>query len=342
MRVSAGERTSPRRKRVGVIGTFVWDIIHGRDARGVRSAPVEEWGGITYALSAADAALGDDWELVPLVKVGSDLAPQARRFLGSLRHVAKDAAPIEVPQRNNRVELVYHSDERRSEVLSGGVPGWSWAGLQPLVRDLDALYVNLISGFELDLETAQLLRQHFKGPIYCDLHSLVLSVEASGLRTYRPLPEVAAWCACFDFLQVNEDELAMLAPDGLALAATAMGAGVRNLLVTLGRRGVVYFAEAGFDRLADLRASATLRAGDGPAAGPLRTALVPPSAARVTDTGDPTGCGDVWGATYFSRLLAGDTLSVAMRRACDAAARNVEHRGATGLAHHLRGELHPL
>ena len=195
--------------------------------------------------------------------------------------------------------------------------------------------MNLISGFELDLETAQLLRQHFKGPIYCDLHSLVLAVEANGLRTFRPLPEVAAWCACFDLLQVNEDELAMLAPDGLALAATALGAGVRVLLVTLGRRGVVYFSEAGFDRLADLRVPP--RAG----AGPLRTALVPPSVARVSDAGDPTGCGDVWGATYFSRLLAGDTLSVALRRACDAAARNVEHRGASGLAHHLRGELHP-
>ena len=55
--------------------------------------------------------------------------------------------------------------------------------------------------------------------------------------------------------------------------------------------------------------------------------------------GDPTGCGDVWGATYFSRLVAGDKLTVAMRAAHAAAARNVEHRGATGLARHLRGEL---
>ena len=325
--------TADRPRRLGVIGTFVWDIIHGRD---VRDRPVEEWGGITYALSAADAALPDDWQLVPLVKVGSDLAPEARRFLGTLRHLAPDAAPIEVPQRNNRVEIAYHTDERRSEVLTGGVPGWSWAGLRPLLRDLDALYVNLISGFELDLETAQLIRQHFHGPIYCDLQSLVLALEPSGLRSYQPLAEVAAWCACFDLLQVNEDELAMMAPDGLALAATALGAGVRNLIVTLGRRGVVYFAEAGFDRIDDLRLPPR------PAAGPLRTALVPASEARVTGPGDPTGCGDVWGATYFSRLLAGDIMSVASRRACDAAARNVEHRGATGLAHHLRGELHPL
>lgn len=320
-----------RARRLGVIGSFVWDVIHGRD---VRQAAIEEWGGITYALSACDAALGDDWALVPLAKVGQDRIVEARRFLRTLRHLAPDAAPIEVPQANNRVELRYHSDERRSEVLSGGVPPWTWAGLQPLLRDLDALYINLISGFELDLATARLIRQHFKGPIYCDLHSLVLALEANGLRTYRPLPEVAAWCSCFDLLQVNEDELAMMAPDGLALAATAMGAGVRNLLVTLGKRGVVYFAEPGFDRLEDLRVPPR------PGAGPLRTALVAAAEARVTGPGDPTGCGDVWGATYFSRLLAGDIMSDALRRAMEAAARNVEHRGATGLAQHLRGELH--
>ena len=324
------------KKRLGVIGSFVWDIIHGRD---VRDAPFEEWGGITYALSACDAALADDWELVPLVKVGSDLAPEARRFLRTLRRLAPDAAPIEVPVRNNRVEIRYHSAERRSEVLSGGVPGWSWAGLQPLLPGIDALYVNLISGFELDLPTAQLLRQHYRGPIYCDLHSLVLGVEPSGLRTYHPLPEIAAWCECVDLLQVNEDELAMLAPDPMALAATALAAGVRNLLVTLGPRGVVYFSAAGFDRLSladfgEVRAQAVR--------GPLRTALVSASEARVQGAGDPTGCGDVWGATYFSRLVSGDIMSVALRAACDAAARNVEHRGATGLAHHLRGELHPL
>ncbi len=326
-----GTGAGRRRRRLGVIGSFVWDVIHGRD---VRELPVQEWGGITYALSAADAALSGEWELVPLAKVGSDRVVEARRFLGTLRRLAPDAEPIEVPQRNNLVELRYHSDERRSEVLSGGVPAWTWGGLQPLLRDLDALYINLISGFELDLATAQLIRLHFKGPIYCDLHSLVLAVEANGLRTFRPLPEVAAWCACFDLLQVNEDELAMMAPDGLALAATALGAGVRNLLVTLGRRGVVYFAEPGFTQLSDLHQPPR------PGAGPLRTSLVPASDARVPGPGDPTGCGDVWGATYFARLLAGDIMSVALGRALDAAARNVEHRGATGLNNHLRGELH--
>ena len=59
----------------------------------------------------------------------------------------------------------------------------------------------------------------------------------------------------------------------------------------------------------------------------------------MTDGGDPTGCGDVWGATYFSRLLAGDNLDAAILAAHRAAARNVAHRGATGLANHLRGKI---
>ena len=315
--------------RLGVIGSFVWDVIHGR---GDREGTIEEWGGITYALGALDAALPNDWQIVPLVKIGSDALPRARDFLASLRRLAPDASPIEVPVPNNRVEIRYESAEVRSEVLSGGVPAWSWLGLKPLLRDLDALYINLISGFELDLETAQLIRAHFHGPIYGDLHSLLLAVEPNGLRTPRPLTNAPAWFECFDLLQVNELEMSMIAPDPMALAAAAMQSGVRCLVVTLGRRGLVYVAAPGFETLRDLSRGA------GGGHGAVRTALVPAEYAR-TQPGDPTGCGDVLGATLFSRLLAGDNLSSALPAGMRAAARNVEHRGASGLAPFLRGEL---
>ena len=321
---------SGSRRRIGVIGTFVWDTIYGREPH---SEPVEEWGGIAYALGALDAGLTDEWEIVPLIKVGADLIGRAREFTATLPRMASDAALIEVPYPNNRVELRYESTERRAERLSGGVPGWSWLGLKPLLGGLDALYVNFISGWELDLETAHLLRQHFRGPIYCDLHMLVMAVQPSGWRVLQPLPNAADWCRCFDLLQVNEDEASAMAPEPMALAATSLEAGVRCLMVTLASRGVVYFAAPGFDRLADLAAPSPL----GTAPGPVRTELVPQPASP--SDGDPTGCGDVWGATNFSRLLAGDSLRDALRAAHQAAGRNVEHRGATGLSRHLRGEL---
>ncbi len=319
------------KRRLGVVGTFVWDTIHGRNI-----APVQEWGGITYSLAALDAALDDEWEIVPLMKVGSDLIVRAREFTASLRHIAPDAALIEVPQPNNRVEIVYESSERRCERLTGGVPGWTWLGLKPLLNNIDALYINFLSGWELDLETAQLLRQHFKGPIYCDLHMLVMAVQPEGWRALRPLPNVAEWCRCFDLLQMNDEEVTAAAPDPMALAATALAHGVRSLFVTLGPRGAVYFAAPGFDRLADLTRVPRLDRGAA-GSGPIRTERVGADALR--QEGDPTGCGDVWGATCFSRLLHGDSLRSSIDAAHAAAARNVSHRGATGLTRHLRGEI---
>lgn len=322
------------KKRVGVIGTFVWDVIHGRPPH---DTPVEEWGGVTYSLSALDAALPDDWEIVPLMKIGSDMTLRANKFLSGLKHIAADAALVEVPYPNNRVTLRYFSDERRTETLAGGFPGWNWLALKPLIdaAHVDAIYVNLLSGWELDLPTARSLREYFKGPMYCDLHMLVMAVREDGMRVPKPLSDVREWCGCFDVLQANEDEIALMAPDPMALAATAIHAGASCLVVTLGARGAVYFAPQSFHKLTDVR-STSARV-ESSTLDPIRTALIP--AVHAKNAVDPTGCGDVWGATHFSRLLAGDTLDDAIRAAHRAAARNVEHRGAGGLADHLRGKL---
>ncbi len=249
-----------RKRRVGVIGSIVWDMIYGRDAR---SSPTEEWGGISYALGGMDAALPEEWEIVPIIKVGEDLAPAAAQFMGGLRRMAADGLPIVVPYPNNRVELRYFDDERRSEVMRGGVPPWTWLGLKPVLETarLDALYINFLSGWELDLETTMLIRQSFAGPMYADLHMLAWAVQPDGLRTLRPISDVREWCGCFDVLQVNEDEMRMLAADPMALAATALHAGVRCLVVTLGqaRRGVLRGGRLRPSRLAASRIASAVR-----------------------------------------------------------------------------------
>jgi hypothetical protein len=335
--------------RIGIIGSLVWDLIYGRDPL---APPVEEWGGIAYALSGLDASLPEDWEIVPLIKVGRDLSGQAQSFLRGVSRVAPGARCVEVTAPNNRVVLHYQSTERRCERMAGGVPGWTWSELGPMVRDLDAIYLNFISGFELSLGTAQALRQGFQGPIYADLHSLFLGMQQDGIRVLRPLPDAASWFGCFDFVQLNEDEMQQLTSDPLTLAADAMGAGVSLLTVTLGPRGVAYVAAPGFENLAGQRGSGAAgqrqHTGELPAAGtaplprrpaaplPVRTALI--SAPRV-DTLDPTGCGDVFGAAAFARLLAGDGVERALGHAATLAARNASFRGARGLSRHLRGEL---
>ncbi len=305
--------------KLGILGSLVWDIIYGRDPA---APPVEEWGGIAYALGGFDAALPPEWQIVPLIKVGSDLKDDAAELLQDLARLVPGGRCVEVPVPNNRVTLRYESAERRCERMSGGVPGWTWAELGPMVRDLDALYLNFVSGFELELGTAQALRRAFQGPIYADLHSLLLGMPQDGLRSLRPLQDHAAWFGCFDVIQMNEDEMAQFGPDPMAVAAQAMAAGVRLLVVTLGPRGAVYFS--GSDRKGALPA------------GPIRTARI---AAPEVNVLDPTGCGDVFGAALCAALLAGRQVEEAVSEANRLAARNAALRGAGGLGRLLQGRL---
>ena len=236
--------------RIGVVGSLVWDIIHGRDPS---QGPVEEWGGIAYALAGMDAALPPDWEIVPLIKVGSDMAPQAREFMGSLRRLTPGGRCVEVPVANNRVVLHYQSSERRCERMAGGVPGWNWAELGPMVKDLDAVYVNFISGFEMCLGTAGHLRRGFAGPILADLHSLFLGMSQDGIRVLQPLAAPEQWFSCFDVVQMNEEEMLQLSADPLALAARALTYGepieysgpIFKSMTTKSDRAVISFNHTG-------------------------------------------------------------------------------------------------
>src|SRR5881396_2558740 len=303
-------------KRLGVIGSMVWDTIHGRDPA---QAAVQEWGGISYALAALDATLPDDWQIVPLIKVGRDLAAKANQFLSSLRRTAHGARFLEVPEPNNRVTLRYESADRRCEQMSGGVPPWTWPELGPLVQDLDAVYINFISGYEMNLETAQLLRRGFPGFIYADLHSLFLAKEPDGTRVPSPLPQAPTWFGCFNVVQLNEDEMGQLGPDALAIAADALRQGCSTLCVTLGKRGAAYFTGT-----------------------PVRTELIPAPAIHqspLLQESDPTGCGDVFGGAVAAALLGGAALEDAIRLGNQLGARNVNHHGASGLRDHLMGKL---
>src|SRR3954453_3779793 len=258
--------------KVGIVGSLVWDQIHGRDPT---APPVEEWGGIAYALGGLDASLSPDWEIVPLIKVGRDLSAEAQRLLSGLVRLAPGARCGEVATPNNRVVLHYESTERRCERMSGGVPAWTWIELGPMVRDLDAIYVNFISGFELALGTAQALRHGFRGPIYADLHSLFLGMQHDGIRVLQPLPEAASWFGCFDVVQLNEDEMRQLSPDPLSLSAQALGAGVSMLVVTLGPKGAAYVAAPGFDGWALAASGPSSAASENGSAGrAVRTALL--------------------------------------------------------------------
>jgi len=120
------------------------------------------------------------------------------------------------------------------------------------------------------------------------------------------------------------------------LAADIVGPELKLITVTLSERGAAYVAAPDFEPDPGTWASTRRSLGRGGAARSGKVSLE--SDAKF---GDPTGCGDVWGATFFGRLLGGDPLEEAMATANRMAEKNVEHRGARGLHLHLRGLLSP-
>jgi hypothetical protein len=312
-------------RRLGVVGTLVWDHIrhpaHGEDG-------FEDWGGIAYSLSALSAAAGPEWEIIPLLKVGEDMAQRAAALLDTLPRVLREGVRV-VPEASNRVHLEYLDAHRRLERLTGGVPGWTRRELLPHLRGLDALYVNFISGQELTLAEMQGVRTSYGGPIYADLHSLLLEEPHGGARRHRPLARYPDWVRCFDAVQLNREELATLAgaADPWDFATRELSPLALLTLVTQGPEGARGIAASGLP--ADPLAWPAVRQRAGGRSRLLQVPSVPPV------EGDPTGCGDVWGGTLFARLLAGDGFETALSAAQRAAARNAARRGTSGLA----GEL---
>src|SRR5262249_44325246 len=155
--------------------------------------------------------------------------------------------------------------------------------------------VNFISGFELDMANTVKLRLGYHGPMYADLHSLMLGIDPSGLRIPQPLVTWREWVRCFDAIQVNEDELGMLARawggDPWHFAAQVVGEELKVLLVTLGARGAACVAAPAFCaepmqwRPRGIVVPPVTRSRD------AHSKKIPP--AWAPDSGDPTGCGDV-------------------------------------------------
>ena len=314
--------------RLGIVGTFVWDTVWTL-ADQAAGRPLETWGGMSFSLAAAAAARPAGWEVVPIAHVGADMVGAVHDFLETLGGIGPRGGIVPVDQPNNRVELVYTDDARRGETLIGGVPGWGWDELEPRLEGLDALCVNFLSGWELDLPAAARLRG-LSIPVYADLHSLFLGPpRADGPRLPRRLPRWEDWLRCFGAVQMNEDEYELLCGRRLEPGQRpdwVLGYGARAAFVTQGGAGVSYAADQAFP------------AGGG-VQGAVELGHVP--ALPCEAGGDPTGCGDAWGASAFCGLLGGLGVRRAVQRANALAAVKMRHRGGSGLFEHLcahRGE----
>jgi sugar/nucleoside kinase (ribokinase family) len=172
----------------------------------------------------------------------------------------------------------------------------------------------MISGFDLTLETLDMLRMEIRDdrtPIYLDVHCLPYGVNGDCTRIPRPVDTWRRWLFMLHATQMNETELTTLPPGQInerSFATHVLALNTEVLHITKGERGSVLYTSE----------HKHIKQNDFPAFEPE----------KVVDT---TGCGDVFGAAYCAYYLRSKDIIASTRFANRVASLNAQFPGSEGL-----------
>jgi sugar/nucleoside kinase (ribokinase family) len=295
-----------------VLGHLVLDEIHSYDGN-VYHGP----GGITFPVTAFGALTGDGDTLLPLFPYGRDAS--------DILHALEADCPSAdfrhcwvVEEENTRVRLFHESASQYNTQLVRSLGSIPHERIAPVLGQADLVYLNMMTGHDITLETAAQLRGAGR-LVYIDLHMIAYRVHADGRREPAPSDRWREWLRAGDVLQCNEREFAALIPgahsDEERLSMLFDAAAPRCFVLTRGESGADIYHTASHPHHV-------------PAMLPGRTV-------------DPTGCGDAFGSTFAVGLARGEAVEDAARRAARAAAFVAGipgSQGMTGLRAFLEGE----
>lgn len=299
--------------KLTVIGHLCKDVIHLPNDS-FDAAP-QSYGGIFFSVVSLAGLLAESDTIMPVFGVGAAEYDDVLTRLRQYPNVDIDGI-FRIKGKTNEVHLFYDANRSTriecSKEIAAPIP---YSRIKPNL-DTDGILVNLISGFDLTLETLDTMRMEVRDkriPIHLDLHSLTLGVDEENKRFRRPVPDWRRWCFMMNSVQMSEEEAAGLTAehfDEQTLINHLMPLMVNDLLITRGEGGATLVHQDIHKKLTRF---------DRPAfeAGP------------VCDT---TGCGDVFGAAFVAEFVKGRDHLRAFEAAITAAGINATMRSAAELS----------
>jgi hypothetical protein len=197
------------KKRIGVVGQPCLDEIISPTGEMTSQA----LGGILYSYAAFVRAVresGADVEFLPLTWFSNPDREMILPFFALLDHFKDLSKLFPTETLTNRVRLVYSDEIHRTEHCPTILPPMtseelSWVDL----ASLDGLFINMISGFDILLDTLEWIRSQTKAYIHLDIHALVLgnlSHDPNEPRKIKGVKHWREWVANVDSVQMNEME----------------------------------------------------------------------------------------------------------------------------------------
>jgi sugar/nucleoside kinase (ribokinase family) len=221
----------------------------------------------------------------PVTYIGSDARAQLFNTLRSQKTVSLEGI-TEMQGNTNVNQLVYLNKNVRKEAVTFHTPSISMEKILPFLNS-DILLFNFIAGYDVSLETLQEVRRRTQALIFMDVHSMVLKQKEGAERDFCTVKNWRTWVAQTDIIQMNTTELLYFAQyteraghvdftTVAPLIKQLLGLGPRLVVITAGHRGVflgtkqhIYFFPQQYK-------------------------------APVKDT---TGCGDIFTASFITKLL---------------------------------------
>ncbi len=249
---------------ITIVGTIVKDRIFAVDG-----TVTESFGGLFYSIEALRAVCEQDDQINPVSFVGSDIYDEVIDYFKNDARVNLNGF-YRIEQPNNNVELHYNDRAERTEYSLDPMPALKYHHIAPFLN-ADLLVINLISGWDIELQDLGKIADGFNGILSMDIHSLTLDREADGKRVRRKLKNPAKWLAIPDIIQMNKKEFESICNSGLTIFYKKYCFDQNKIVnLTLGNQGSlsVYREKNEILKIA-----------------------TPPADLDVVD---PTGCGDVF------------------------------------------------
>lgn len=261
-------------KKVSVIGSVNYDIIYPFKGKSFSS-----FGGVTYTILTL-AKILPDYDIIPLINIGKEEKEEFLNILANFKNI--QTRYIKEIDKTTKNILRYHNPDERSEKIKFYVEEIEYERVEEHL-DSKGFFVNFISPMDVSLSTLKKLRKNFNGLVYMDVHSLVRKESKGELVPYY-LSGWQEYTSCCDLIQMNMEEMKYftgLDPEkGIDLIALLiLNSGPKILILTLGREGALLFFRED-DKV-------------------VKKEMKPPQVYE----GDVTGCGDVFGASFFGVYL---------------------------------------
>jgi pfkB family carbohydrate kinase len=307
--------------RIGIIGQpCIDEIIHVAHPSAV---PEQALGGVLYSYAAMERLMRESGSesdsFAPLTWLSAPDRSFLETLLDRFHHLERGTGLWPTNSQTNRVQLVYRENGDRAEHCPHILPALSLNELSMDVLDsLDGLFVNIISGYDISIETLEAaLNSLAKRPyVHLDIHALVLGslseqdekAPFGGGREPRGVKEWKRWLAIADSVQMNELEVRWLADPEMKserellqyIILSNQFPKLQYLILTRAERGATLFD---FEHEMVYNAS--------------------PPAVKAIET---TGSGDVFGSAFIFSMLSGKRPDDALHNAVEWASWNTTLR----------------